>query len=78
MTQQIKISIKDAQALAEAIAEITTSPDGDNLAARAIIQQISRMLPGNISAPCFRSTARGGVIDLSGRDYVAQIKGQFA
>ena len=35
MTQKIKISIKDAQALAEAIAEIATSPEGDNLAARA-------------------------------------------
>ena len=74
-TRQIKITIKDAQALADAIAEITTRPEGDNLAVRAIIQQISHMLPDNISAPYFRSTARGGVIDLSGRDYVAQIKG---
>lgn len=71
----IKISIKDAQALAEAIAEITTSGEGDNLATRAIIQRISFLLPENISASCFRSTARGGVIDLSGRDYISTIKG---
>lgn len=75
MNTQIKISIKDAEVLAAAIAEITTSPEGDNLAVRAIIQQISNILPGNISASVFRATARGGVIDLSGRDYVAQIKG---
>ena len=71
----IKISIKDAQVLADAIAEITTCPEGDNLASRALIQRISRLLPDNVSASCFHNTARGGVIDLSGRDYVAQIKG---
>jgi hypothetical protein len=69
----IKISIKDAAALAKAIREITETGEGDNLAVRAIIQNISRLLPDNVDRGVFRAEARG-VLDLSGRDYVATIK----
>jgi len=68
----IKLTIKDAEALAAAIREITAAPEGDNLAVRAIVQNISRILPGTVDQSVFRAKARG-VIDLSGRNYVAEV-----
>lgn len=69
----IKITIKDAEALATAIAKVTEHAGRDNPAVRAIIQQISFLLPEKVSASSFRCEALSGLLDLSGRDYLAEI-----
>lgn len=71
----IKISIKDAERLAEVIGDIVER-DPDNLTARAIVQAISWVLPEKVSASVFR-TACTGILDLSGRNYVAEVKSRF-
>ena len=73
MTDAIKISIKDATKLAHAIAEITSLPDGKNLAVRAVIQRISQLLPENVSSSVFRDVAINA-IDLTGRDYIRELR----
>lgn len=69
----IKISMKDATRLGEVIGNIVEH-DRDNITARAIVQAISWLLPENISASAFRTVANGYVVDLSGRNYVAEVK----
>ena len=68
----IKLSIKDADRLAEVIGNITEH-DTDNVTARAIVQAISWLLPENVSATAFRVVAYGNRLDLSGRNYVEEV-----
>lgn len=67
----IKISIKDATAIADALAEVSAL-DRDNLALRAAIQRLSWLLPDNVSAGAFRSRANG-FLDYSRRDYIGEL-----
>lgn len=74
----IKITIKDAEALAAAIAKVTEHAGRDNPAVRAIIQQISFLLPEKVSASSFRCAALNGLLDLSGTDYLTRIVESWA
>lgn len=70
---QIKLTQKSAVALAYAIARITKESNGDTVAVRAVIQSIAAILPDNVSATMFRKIARNGVLDFSGRNYIAKV-----
>lgn len=72
MPDTIKISRKDAAKLADAISRVTATGQG-GIAAAAIIQAICEILPDSIPLTAFRTIANNGVIDLSGRNYLANM-----
>lgn len=71
----MKMTIKDATRLAEVIGNIVEH-DAGNTTARAIVQAISWLLPDTVNASAFRFTAYGNRLDLTRRNYVAEVTGK--